>query len=180
MSMKELKAEAEALGIKVPGNISKVKLEAKIEAVKELNETVETVDEPQVEVAVVEKPKKILTPKAQAKKIGGKLMRVRITCHDPQFKKHNGLIRAAGSTLYFVKRFVPFNRITHVEKVIYDFMKQAEYQWFEEKINRSTGRKYKVPRTSPAFVIEDLPSLTKKELDELARDQQARGAIGDD
>jgi hypothetical protein len=120
-----------------------------------------------------------LTPKARAKKEGGKLMRVRVTCNDPQFKKHPGVIRAAGSTLYFVRRFIPFNRITHIEKVLYDFLKRSEYQWFEEKTNRSTGRKYKVPRTSPAFVIEDLPALTPKELEELAKDQRARGAIED-
>ena len=106
-------------------------------------------------------------------------MRVRITCHDPQFKKHSGVIRAAGSTIYFVRRFIPFNRPTHIEKVLYDVMKDAKYQWFEEKVNRTTGRKYKVPRTSPAFVVEDLPPLTKEELEELAKDQQARGAIED-
>jgi len=172
-TIKELKVEAEALGIDVPGNISKAKLQKKIDDVR--NVINEPVHNPESEVI-----EKKLTPEAQAKKIGGKLMRVRITCHDPQFKKHNGLVRAAGSTLYFVKRFVPFNRITHIEKVIYDFMKQTEYQWFEEKINRSTGRKYKIPKSSPAFVIEDLPQLTQAELSELAKDQTARGAIGDD
>jgi len=175
--MDELKAEAEELGIKVPGNISKVKLQTKIETARELAIEGIVVEEPKAKE--VKKPVKVLTPKAQAKKVGGKLMRVRITCHDPQFKKHNGLIRAAGSALYFVKRFVPFNRITHIEKVIYDFMKQTEYQWFEEKVNRTTGRKYKVPRSSPAFVVEDIVPLTAKELKELSKDQQARGAIGD-
>ena len=170
--MEELKAEAEQLGIKVPGNISKTKLKAKIKSVKDtINAPVEAPEEEVIGIP---------TTRAEAKKIGGKLMRVRITCHDPQFKKHTGLTRAAGSALYFVKRFVPFNRITHIEKVIYDFMKQTEYQWFEEKINRTTGRKYKVPRTSPAFVMEDLPQLTKEELAELAKDQLARGAIEDD
>lgn len=172
--MKELKLEAEALGLDVPGNISRVKLEAKIAEAKSEGLTQADLE------PVKEAPRRVLTPKQQAKKDGGALRRVRITCHDPQFKKHNGLIRAAGSTLYFVRRFVPFNRITHIEQVIYDFMKQTEYQWFEEKVNRTTGRKYKVPRSSPAFVIEDLPSLTRAELDELARDQAARGAIGDD
>ena len=172
-TISELKEEAVALGIKVPGNISKTKLAAKIKTVKE------AIDEP-VPEPEAEEPKVKLTPRAQAKKDGGKLMRVRITCHDPQFKKHNGLIRAAGGSLYFKKRFVPFNRITHIEKVIYDFMKATNYQWFEEKINRDTGRKYKVPRSSPAFVIEDLPDLTKEELADLARDQTARGAISDD
>ncbi len=172
-TIKELKVEAEALGIDVPGNISKFKLQKKIDEVR--NVINEPVHNPESEII-----EKKLTPEAQAKKVGGKLMRVRITCHDPQFKKHTGLTRAAGSTLYFVKRFVPFNRETHIEKVIYDFMKQAQYQWFEEKINRSTGRKYKVPRSSPAFVIEDLPALTPEELKELAKDQTARGAIGDE
>jgi len=177
-TMAELKEEAEALGLKVPGNMSKPKLEAKIEAAKELADkyTKEEVSEPKVEEA----PQRELTEKEKAKRYGARLRRVRITCHDPQFKKHNGLIRAAGSSLYFVKRFVPFNRITHIEQVIYDFMKETQFQWFEEKINRTTGRKYKVPRSSPAFVIEDLPDLTKEELEELAKDQAARGAIGDD
>ena len=164
----ELKAEAEALGIKVPGNISLNKLKMKVAEVK--GEALK--EEPKA-------PERVLTPKERARREGGKLMRVRITCHDPQFKKHSGIIRAAGSALYFIKRFVPFNRPTHIEKVIYDFMKQAEYQWFEEKINRTTGRKYKVPRSSPAFVIEDLEPLTQEEIKELAKDQQARGAIED-
>ena len=172
-TIKELKVEAEALGIDIPGNISKVKLQKKIDEVR--NVINEPVHNPESDVI-----EKKLTPEAQAKKIGGKLHRVRITCHDPQFKKHTGIIRAAGSVLYFIRRFVPFNRITHIEKVIYDFMKNAEYQWFEEKVNRTTGRKYKVPRTSPAFVIEDLPDLTPEELKELGKDQTARGAIGDD
>lgn len=182
MDMKELKAEAEDLGLSFPGNISRKKLEALMEGATmpepETGPYSETAEDKTEEVP--EKPKRVLTPKAQAKKDGGKLMRVRITCHDPQFKKHNGLIRAAGSVLYFKKRFVPFNRPTHIEKVIYDFMKQTEYQWFEEKVNRATGRKYKVPRSSPAFVIEDLPPLTPQELKELALDQANRGAIEDD
>jgi len=171
-TIKELRVEAEALGIDVPGNISKVKLKAKIDKVRS------AINEP-----VVDPEKEVIEPEidpiVKQRNEMRKLMRVRITCHDPQFKKHTGVIRAAGSTVFFIRRFVPFNRPTHIEKVLYDFMKRAQFQWFEEKTNRATGRKYKVPRSSPAFVIEDLPALTKEELEELARDQQARGAIDD-
>ena len=174
----ELKAEAEALGLKVPGNISQAKLQAKVDEVK-TRDPKET-EYRQSEDPVEEKTERGLTPKEEAKKIGGRLRRVRITCNDPQFKKLPGIVRAAGSVLYFKKRYIPFNRITHIEQVLYDFLKKSEYQWFEEKVNRTTGRKYKVSRMSPAYVIEDLPDLTEKELKELAKDQQARGAIGDE
>jgi len=177
-AFEELKVEAEALGLKVPGNISKAKLQAKVNEVK-ARDPKETAYR-QSEDLVEEKTKDGLTPKEKARLAGGKLKRVRITCNDPQFKKLPGIVRAAGSTLYFKKRYIPFNKITHIEQVLYDFLKKAEYQWFEEKVNRTTGRKYKISRISPAFVIEDLPDLTKEELEELARDQQARGAIGDD
>jgi len=171
-TIKELKVEAEALGIDIPGNISKAKLEAKINKVRDaINEPVQNPES--------EKADDNDTREERLRKDASRLMRVRITCHDPQFKKHHGVTRAAGSTIFFVRRFVPFNRITHIEKVLYDFMKDTQYQWFEEKTNRETGRKYKVPRSSPAFVIEDLPQLTKEELATLAKDQQARGAIED-
>ena len=166
-----LKIEADSLGISYPKNIGEDKLADKIAAFKD--------------VPVVEEAEEVIVPKPKSKEeltlkqTMSKLIRVRVTCNDPQFKKHNGLTRAAGSTTFFRKRFVPFNRETHIEQVIFDNMKRAQYQWFEEKVNRTTGRKYKVPRSSPSFVIEELPALTKAEYDELARDQRSRGSFDD-
>jgi len=156
--LEELKVEAEELGVSFPKNIGEDKLEAKIAAFKDgsLGES--------------KKPVKEMTLRQKM----SKLIRVRVTCNDPQFKKHNGLTRAAGSTTFFRKRFVPFNRETHIEQVIFDNMKRAQYQWFEEKVNRTTGRKYKIPRSSPAFVIETLEPLTEEEYATLARDQRSR------
>lgn len=178
----ELKVEAEALGLKVPGNISQAKLQAKVDEVKarDPKETEYRQTEDEDDKLVTTKSGKKVTPEEKAMLVGGKLKRVRITCHDPQFKSLPGVVRAAGSALYFKKRYIPFNRITHIEQVLYDFMKGTNYQWFEEKVNRATGRKYKLSRVSPAFVIEDLPDLTPEEVKELAKDQQARGALEDD
>ena len=164
-NLDDLKLEANELDITYPGNISKAKLEALVAEAKGEDTTDIDTDH--------------LTRDERLAKEASKLHRVRITCHDPQFKDHPGLTRAAGSEIFFIKRYIPFNRPTHIENVLYKVMKNAEYQWFEEKINRETGRKYKVPRSSPSFVVEDLPMLTKEEMEELAKDQAARGAIDD-
>jgi hypothetical protein len=167
----KLKEKADSLGIKYPNNIGAMALSRKINITLGIEKS-DADSEPQEET-------RELTEKAKARKIMGKLVRVRVTCNDPQFKKHPGLIRAAGNVNYFIKRYVPFNRPTHIEQCIFDFMKSTEYQWFEEKVNRTTGRKYKVPRSSPAFVIEELPPLTKEELEQLAKDQRSRDTFDD-
>ena len=167
--LEELRLEADELGLTYPKNIGESKLQEKINDYNNGGSEV-----PQTEVE--NKPAK--KPMTQKQKMS-KLIRVRVTCNDPAFKKWPGLTRAAGSTTFFRKRFIPFNRETHIEQVLFDSLKRSEYQWFEEKMNRTSGRKYKVPRSSPSFVIEELTPLTKAEYEKLAQDQRSRGSVED-
>ena len=168
-----LKEEATALGISFAGNIGEKSLAKKIATFKALNseDTVDLTPEPHVKTT----PK--VRTKADIKKEMSALVRFKMTCNDPQFKKHKGIMKAAGSTTFFAKKFIPFNTVWHAPRVIFDALSNQKYQWFEELRNPATGRKYKVSRTSNAFVMEELPALTQAELDELATEQKLNNSI---
>jgi len=99
-----------------------------------------------------------------------KLVRVRITCMNPDKKSWQGeLFDIGNSVLGSVKKFVPFNVDAgyHVPNIIYEHIKQRKYQKHFE-VKTSNGRKITKSSLVPEFAVEMLDPLTKTELKELA------------
>ncbi len=145
------------------------------------NVTTADVDETEEETSTDEKPLTKAELYEQVKREATKLIRVRITCMDPAFKKRKSdLFKVSNKAIGIVGRCVQFDgKPTHVEQVILDVMRAKRFQMFEEEtVQTAFGpRKVKKGRQVPSFAIEVLSPLTEKELKELAADQAARGSI---
>lgn len=100
------------------------------------------------------------------------LVRVRVSCMDPQKKNLKGeLICVSNRNFGTVQRFIPFNREWHIEKVLYDVLIDKEYMVFDREKTGRAGIEVVTPRNVPAFNIQVLPPLTKGELKDLAQRQ---------
>lgn len=100
------------------------------------------------------------------------LVRVRVSCMDPQKKNLKGeLICVSNRNFGSIQRFVPFNREWHIEKVLYDVLSEKEYMVFDREKTGRAGIEVVTPRNVPAFNIQVLPPLTKAELKDLAQRQ---------
>lgn len=100
------------------------------------------------------------------------LVRVRVSCMDPQKKNLKGeLLCISNKNFGTVQRFIPFNREWHIEKVLYDAMMEKEYMVFDREKTGRAGIEVVTPRNVPAFNIQVLPPLTKGELKDLAQRQ---------
>jgi len=166
--LQELRTIAEDLGIEFPKNIGKVKLIDKIVEA----ESQEDVTPVQIEGVRVKKK----TP-AEIKKEMNILKRVRVSPNDPQHKGRNGVTRKIGNKYGVVGKFIPFDTVWHCPEPVYNDLKEAKYRVTKFKTDSVTGMKVAVTKWYPAFVIEDLPQLTAKELKKLAAEQASRGSI---
>lgn len=170
-----LKARANLLGVKFHPSISLEKLREKVNAaVTSEGETEEASNSPPEtkEETVGEKRKRL---KAEALK----LIRIRLTCLNPAKKEWEGEIITVGNSLIgSVKKFVPFNADDgwHVPHVIYQQLKERQCQIFYTATD-ARGNKVRKGKLIKEFAIEVLPSLTKEELEELARRQAMAKAI---
>ena len=100
------------------------------------------------------------------------LVRVRVSCMDPQKKNLKGeLICVSNRNFGTIQRFIPFNREWHIEKVLYDVLMEKEYMVFDREKTGRAGIEVVTPRNVPAFNIQVLPPLTKGELKDLAQRQ---------
>ena len=122
-----------------------------------------------VEISAQEKMRKI--------KEANRLVRIRVTCMDPNKKGWKGdFFTVMNPTIGTVKKFIPFNTIWHVPVVLLKQLKRKKRQEFYE-VKAKYGLKIKRPRMVPMYAIEELPDLTKDELDELARKQAMNHSI---
>ena len=113
-----------------------------------------------------------------------KLVRVRITCHNPVKKEWRGeIFTFSNSIVGSIKKFVPYNTEGdevgyHVPHCIYQLMKEKKYQSFVTK-KLANGDTVRAPKLAQEFTLEVLPQLTQEELNKLAADQRARNALAD-
>lgn len=106
-----------------------------------------------------------------------KLIRVIVTPNDPIKQQMTQEFFGCGnSVLGTVSRVVVFGEEWHVEKIILDLIKSKQYQFFVPKRNEK-GDVVMVSKTAPAYNVVELPPLTKDELKELARLQEARAGV---
>jgi len=158
-----------------PEELERLKQEAIQEALKQEKEKFENrkknLENDEVPTPVLEGKKKLdLRKKALA------LKRVIITPRDPMKQDWPGEIISAGNDVIGeVKKYVPFNVETgwHIPQIIYNVMKEKKCTIFVKK--RVNGQMVNEAKLVSAYSITDLPPLTKDELEELAREQAARG-----
>lgn len=170
--LKVLKERADKLDIKYSPNISYEKLQDRIN--EKLNDK-NTETENKNEEPVIKKEH----PTVMAKKRANELIRVIVTCKNPNKKEWQGEIVSAGNAnIGFVKKFVLFNEPYHIPKIIYNVLKEREYQRVYTK--KVDGREVIKNKNVKEFDIEILPPLSEKELKELKQRQLAKGIMGED
>lgn len=182
-----LKKRADALGITYHPNIGLEKLKAKI------NE--KQLDEQQKQEAVVaqvtqankDAPKKksamdiARDRHARERKEANKLVRVRITCMNPNKKDWQGeMISAGNSVVGQVKKYIPFNAQNgwYVPQIILNVLQERQCQIFET-VPGPRGGKVRKGKLIKEFAIEVLPGLNDKELKDLANQQAMSKSLED-
>ena len=160
-----LKQRATTLGVKFHSSISVEKLREKVNAAitgepEEVKEEVKPKEDEQLS-------------RREAALAATKLVRIRVTCMNPAKREWAGELFTAGNGLVkTTTKFVPFNNDEgwHVPQIILNVMKDRQCQIFVAK-KLPNGTEARVGKMIKEFAIEELPPLTQKELDELARRQ---------
>lgn len=160
-----LKERADQMGISYHPNIGLDKLREKVNAV--------LAPEPKEEDA----PAGAESEREKLIKEASKLKRINITCMNPAKRDWPGEIFTCGNAVVGTfRKFVPFGTENgyHVPNIIYNMLKERKFQQFRNEKSKN-GVNVRVGYMVAEFAIQDLPPLTKEELDQLRKDQAARG-----
>jgi hypothetical protein len=173
-----LKQRADLLGISYHPSIGVDKLREKVNATVTATNTEDPVPEAKEEP---EAPKESETAKRiRLRNEAAALVRIRLTCMNPNKKEWDGEIITAGNAgVGTFKKFIPFNGADegwHVPNIILKQLQQRECQIFVTQRD-ARGNKTRVGKLIKEFAIEILPALTQEELEELARRQAMAKAI---
>lgn len=164
-----LKERADKMGITYSPNIGVEKLKEKINAVLNINETKSDEVEDKEEAKRLKQMKNAM-----------KLVRVIVTpTQSTKTELHGEIFTVSNSLVGTVKKYVPFGVEVgyHISQIIYDAIKDKKANHFyTQRVNGVDIRKY---RSMPAYNVVVLDPLTEEELKNLADDQRARNAIGD-
>ncbi len=171
-----LKARADKMGISYHPSIGVDKLKEKINAALS-DEPVEAVQDEVAETVTEVKVKE--KSKGELKKEASKLVRIRVTCMNPNKKEWEGeIFTVSNAVVGTFKKYVPFNTEEgyHVPHIIYEQLKERKCQIFQT-VRDSRGNKSRKGKLINEFSIEVLPPLTPAELQELARKQAMANSV---
>lgn len=158
-----LKEKADSLGVEYKSNVSAKTL---TKLIKEFEEQEEQDDG--------------LTDNERIKKALGeatKLVRVIITPMDSTKRDYQGDVFSAGNSVVpTMTKYIPFGVEWHVPQIILNTIKEKVMNKFIAKKDER-GREYREYQEAKAYSIQELPPLTKEELQELAKSQEMRQAI---
>lgn len=165
-----LKAKAKLMGIKFHPSSGVDSLKAKIE---EATSGEPAPAEPAVEKApALTKAETANAARVKLKKEATKLVRVNITCMNPNKKDWDGEIFTTGNMVTgTIKKMVPFNVDFHVPQMILTMIEQRYCQVFHTTVDPATRRKTNQGKQIKEFAIRVLPPLTPEELSDLAQRQ---------
>lgn len=174
--LESLKQRADLLGVKYPNKISAASLRDLIrEHQAELDNAVDkTANRKETDLA---------TARKQIRDDAMKLVRLRITNMNPKKKDLKGeLITVANEFIGTVTKFIPFDpefsvNGYHVPNCIYENLRERKFLHVRSNKDRATGRTRLSETWANEYALEVLPQLTEKELKELAKVQQASGAV---
>lgn len=191
--LQSLKQRANQLGVAYHPNIGVDKLREKVNA-RIKGEASPSEEEPEAEsteqaVAPAEPVESIPRHKQQRneslaqfrqrrRKEASELVRIRITCMNPNKKEWDGEIFTTGNAIVGTyRKYVPFtsDEPYHVPRIIYEQILDRRCQVFTKKKDGRGGTKSE-GKLIKEFSVEVLPNLTPKELEELRQRQaMARG-----
>lgn len=101
------------------------------------------------------------------------LVRIRLTCMNPNKKDWDGEIITVGNSLVgTVSKYIPFNAEEgwHVPAIMLEMLKNRQCQLFST-VKTKNGISVRQSKLIREFAIEILPQLTEKELRDLAQRQ---------
>lgn len=157
---------ADEISVKIAD--AEANLEERIEENRKLNKTLSRTEKDN-----------IIRNHVRAEKL--QLVRIRFTNMDPTKKNVGGeWYSALNEYLGNVTKFIPFNlngRPYHVERCIYDQMKEKKFTFIPETDDTTNKEQYPTPTEAYEFAIEVLPNLTEQELLDLKSYQAAQGTI---
>jgi hypothetical protein len=193
LKLQHVRAQADMLGVKYHHRAGIEKIQILIDE-HLIAQNSELIPEPAAEASIRSEPvapgyseKVIPMTEAEYKKdaqrearsLVGALLRVRITCLDPNKKNWPGELVSVGSAkLGTFKRYVPFDTEDpwHIPKIIYDVLNE---RMCSVPVKKKDGRGHKttVYKQIKAYSISVEDPLTPEEIKELARQQAAAGGL---
>lgn len=183
MTLEELKTEAKNLGISHHPSIGIVALKEKIAAKKDsLIAPVESITEATVKPSIASSPQVEPIPSIEqtVRDEALLLVRIQIACLNTAKASWKGEIFSIGnSVLGQINKYVPYNVTTHVPYIMYNHIKNKQFQLFSESVDNK-GRKIQKVTLSNEFVVNMLPDLTPEELATLAINQARYASVDEE
>lgn len=170
-----LKQRAQTLGIKFHPSIGLESLRSKVSAAL----TVEDAEEAAEPVPEAPAAESRIQMRDRLRKEASALIRVRITCMNPNKKEWKGeIFTVSNSVVGTFRKYVQFNTEEgwHVPQIILNMLKARQFQTFYT-IKNERGVAVRKGKLVPEFAVEVLPPLTEKELLELSRRQAMAGGV---
>lgn len=173
-----LKERADTLGISYGPKIAVETLRARIEA--KLNDTPAPADNDSAdEVDAGEESDTEIRARQERDEL--RLVRVRVACLNPNKRLLRGeIFSVANRVLGTVRKFIPYGEATdngyHVPYILLQQLKARKFNQVTIK-RLKNGHTDVTSRLVPEFAIEELPPLTKDELEQLARQQAAAAGL---
>ena len=171
-----LKQRAQTLGIKFHPSIGLESLRSKVSAALTGGDAEEAAEEPVPEAPAAESR---IQMRNRLRKEASALVRVRVTCMNPNKKEWKGeIFTASNSIVGTFRKYVQFNTEEgwHVPQIILNMIKARQFQTFYT-IKNERGVAVRKGKLVPEFAVEVLPPLTEKELLELSRRQALAGGV---
>ena len=179
--LEKLKARAKTLGIKHHPSIGEEKLRAKINA--RMDDKPEPIDS---SVYVAAAPVGLPKPETRAqrtqrqRKEASRLIRVRISCMNPNKKEWEGeIFTVSNSVVGTFKKYVPFNTEEgwHVPQMILNMIQERKCQVFFT-VKGQRGNKVRQGKLIKEFSGDILEPLNQKQREDLAKPQAMANNLG--
>jgi hypothetical protein len=173
-----LKFRADKLGIKYHPSIGLDKLRDKVNGAL-TGEPVAEEESPAAEATGSADKETEGQRRKRLKKDAAKLVRVRISCMNPNKREWDGeIFTVSNKVVGTFKKFVPFNLDEgyHIPHMIYEQLLARQCQIFVT-VKDERGNKVRKGKLIKEFNVEVLPPLTPAELKELARKQALARSI---
>lgn len=196
-----LQEKATTLGISFRSNTGVEKLREKINAVlndeavgdeeeDEATEATSSIPKPSAEAgAAALKAAEAPRPKTEGelrrdrRLAAHRLIRCRITCHNPNKNDWDAEYFSIGNDeIGTIRRLVPYEVDWHVPEALLNFIKSKQYQHFYTVTEQTPMGPQKVRRSKSVreFSVEILPQLSEDELESLRKQQAVNGSFKED
>ena len=175
---KDLKAQADKLGVKYSPNIGTETLQARVsKAIAKIATETNEVAAQKAKAKV--KPETQGQRNARKKKEASKLVRVIISNKDPRDNNRTGItFQVSNSVIGTLGKHVPFGVVWHVPQAVLNVFAEKTHQiWINGK--SKYGITKRIPKTVSTYSIEYLDPLTPKEFEDLKIKQAMADNIED-